>query len=46
MEIVQRYYYQKGKIIAALQDDSELQTAFEILLDQSRYEQILSPEQE
>lgn len=46
MEIVQRYYYQKGKIIAALQDDSELQTAFEILLDQSRYEQILSPEQD
>ena len=45
MEIVQRYYYQKGKIIAALQDDTELQTAFDILLDQSRYQQILSPEQ-
>lgn len=45
MEIVQRYYYQKGKIIAALQNDSELQTAFDILLDQSRYQQILSPEQ-
>ncbi|MBZ0241651.1 MAG: S41 family peptidase [Bacteroidales bacterium] len=45
MEIVQRYYYQKGKIIAALQNDPELQTAFDILLDQSRYQQILSPEQ-
>ena len=45
MEIVQRYYYQKGKIISALQDDPELQTAFDILLDQSRYQQILSPEQ-
>ncbi|MDY0076219.1 MAG: S41 family peptidase [Bacteroidales bacterium] len=45
MEIVQRYYYQKGKIISALQDDPELQTAFDILLDESRYQQILSPEQ-
>jgi len=45
MEIVQRYYYQKGKIISALQDDPELQTAFDILLDQSRYQHILSPEQ-
>lgn len=45
MEIVQRYYYQKGKIIVALQDDPELQTAFDILLDQDRYRKILSPEQ-
>lgn len=45
MEIVQRYYYQKGKIIAALQDDPELQTAFDILLNQDRYKEILSPEQ-
>lgn len=32
-EIVGRYYYQKGRIVSALQDDPELHRAFEILLD-------------
>ncbi|MDA3942522.1 MAG: S41 family peptidase [Bacteroidetes bacterium] len=45
MEIAQRYYYQKGKIIAALQNDPELKTAFDILEDEARYHKILSPNQ-
>ncbi len=32
-EIVSRYYFQKGRIIAALQKDPDLQRAFEILLN-------------
>ena len=32
-EIVSRYYYQKGRIKAALQDDPDLERAFEILLN-------------
>ena len=32
-EIVSRYYYQKGRIIAALQNDPDLKRAFEILLN-------------
>ncbi len=44
MEIVQRYYYQKGKIIAALDHDPDLEMAFEILLDTTRYNKIISPQ--
>jgi len=43
-EIVSRYYYQKGRIEAALQDDPDLQRAFEILLntnDKNEYHTIL-----
>jgi len=40
-EIVSRYYYQKGRIIATLDDDPELKRAFEIILDQEEYKQIL-----
>jgi carboxyl-terminal processing protease len=32
-EIVSRYYYQKGSIVAALQNDPDLERAFEILLN-------------
>lgn len=32
-EIVGRYYYQKGRIISSLQDDPDLDRAFEILLN-------------
>jgi len=32
-EIVGRYYYQKGRIISALQNDPDLERAFEILLN-------------
>jgi carboxyl-terminal processing protease len=44
IEIVTRYYYQKGKIISALQNDPELKKAFEILLDQKQYKNLLSNE--
>ena len=32
-EIVSRYYYQKGRIVASLQNDPDLDRAFEILLN-------------
>ena len=44
MEIVGRYYFQKGKIISSLKDDPELNRAVEILLDSNgdnEYENIL-----
>ncbi|MBR6439257.1 MAG: S41 family peptidase [Bacteroidales bacterium] len=40
-EIVSRYYYQKGRIISTLDDDNELKKAFEIILDQEQYNNIL-----
>ena len=40
-EIVSRYFYQKGRIIATLDDDKELKKAFEIILDQEEYKNIL-----
>lgn len=39
-EIVGRYYYQKGRIINALQDDKELERAFRVILDEE-YKEIL-----
>ena len=44
-EIVGRYYYQKGRIVASLQDDIDLKRAFEILLNtngKDEYHSILS----
>ena len=41
IEIASRYYYQKGKIIATLDDDPELAKAFEIILNQEKYNNIL-----
>lgn len=40
-EIVSRYYYQKGRIIAALDNDPELDKAFEVILNQEEYNNIL-----
>ena len=40
-EIVSRYYYQKGRIIATLDDDTELKRAFEVILNQEEYNNIL-----
>ena len=40
-EIVSRYYYQKGRVIATLDDDPELAKAFEVILDQEEYKNIL-----
>ena len=41
-EIAGRYYYQKGKIIATLKDDPELARAFEVILNQEEYRNILN----
>ena len=41
IEIVGRYYYQKGKIIATLADDPELKKAIEVILNQEKYNNIL-----
>ena len=44
-EIVSRYYFQKGRIIASLRDDPDLERAFEILLNtngKDEYHTILS----
>ena len=44
-EIVSRYYFQKGRIVASLNDDPELERAFEILLNtngKDEYHSILS----
>lgn len=44
MEIVGRYYFQKGKIVSTLKDDVELNRAVEILLDsngKNEYETLL-----
>ena len=44
-EIVSRYYFQKGRIVASLNDDPDLKRAFEILLNtngKDEYHSILS----
>ena len=43
LEIVGRYYYQVGRIVASLHNDEDLEEAFKILLDKNRYESILKP---
>ena len=43
LEIVGRYYYQIGRIVASLDNDKDLQEAFKILLDKKRYESLLKP---
>lgn len=41
LEIVSRYYYQKGQVKASLQDDPEARKAIEIIEDQKNYTGIL-----
>lgn len=41
MEIVSRYYYQEGKIIATIQHNEEIEEAKKILLDENLYKSIL-----
>lgn len=41
LEIVTRYYYQKGQVKASLQDDPEAKKAIEIIEDQKNYTGIL-----
>lgn len=42
MEIVSRYYYSKGRLIATLQKDPEIDEAVKVLLDKSLYDSILN----
>lgn len=42
LEIVTRYYYQKGKVAANIKDDTEISEALRILDDKSLYSSILA----
>lgn len=42
-EILDRYYYQKGRIINQLRDDKELERVFAIINDPAEYDRILKP---
>ncbi len=42
MEIVRRYYYQKGEIIQALKTDEGLAKAIEVLKNKEEYNKILN----
>lgn len=47
IEIIKRYYYQKGEFVLALQNDKGLKRAIEVLNNQDEYSKILSaPAQE
>lgn len=41
-EIVKRYYYQKGELLASLKDDKVLEKALEVLANRALYQQTLS----
>ncbi|MBR4146911.1 MAG: S41 family peptidase [Bacteroidales bacterium] len=43
LEIVGRYYYQVGRIMASLENDEDLEEAFNVLLNKNKYESILRP---
>ena len=45
-EIVKRYYYQKGELLAGLKDDKVLQKALEVLGDAALYKKTLLPQAE
>ena len=42
LEIVTRYYYQKGKVESSLKNDPELALAISTLKDKEKYQSILS----
>ncbi len=41
IEIIARYYYQKGQVISSLKKDPEIETAIKILMDTEKYNLIL-----
>lgn len=43
IEILKRYYYQKGSIIQQLKDDPDLKEALKVLGDTEKYHSLLSP---
>ena len=42
VEIIKRYYYQRGSIIEQLKDDDDLKEAEKILADPVKYKEMLS----
>ena len=44
-EIVKRYYFQRGEMIVSQRNDSDIDTAIEVLDNPARYKEILSPAQ-
>ena len=46
IEIVKRYYFQKGGIKQQLKEDTDLKEALSVLSDSERYQSILSPAKE
>ncbi|WP_418698383.1 S41 family peptidase [Bacteroides sp.] len=42
VEIIKRYYYQRGSIIQQLKDDDDLKEALKILSDQPKYNEMLT----
>ena len=42
IEIVKRYYYQRGSIIEQLKDDDDLKEAVKILTAPAKYKEMLS----
>ena len=42
IEVIKRYYYQRGGIIQQLKNDDDLKTAVDILTDRERYRQMLA----
>lgn len=42
VEIIKRYYYQRGSIIQQLKDDDDLKEALKILSDQPKYKEMLT----
>jgi carboxyl-terminal processing protease len=41
-EIVSRYYYQKGRVVASLKDDPEVEAALQLLSNKNQYNKLLS----
>ena len=42
-EIIKRYYSQKGGIVYALRDDTDMEESFKLLADREKYNKILQP---
>lgn len=46
IEIIKRYYYQRGGIIEQLKDDADLKEAMQVLTDTAKYNKMLSAPQD
>ncbi len=42
LEIVSRYYFQKGKVLSIVKDDAEIRDAVALILDKEKYHALLS----